>query len=353
MAIEFTDGFDAVGSVSGLDEKWTVTNSGTGLSLVTGQGKMASPQAVQFAAAQLTTKMRRSLSVTRRDNQSEHIIFGFWFRCSSLPSGNTMILSLISSNGTIDWDSGGLGIQSDGTVVWLRSGIVLLASSTSTITPGAWHHMEFEVEIADAVRADTTLKIGVDGAVDDLTGTIQTVWQDAIDAYQLGVNRDCGTVEYDHFYVILPTGDAPTTMIGATQITTLYPNSNGTHGAWTGDYQDVDEGTGVDHDGDTTVITSGSIGAQESYHFDNLVTGVLNVDAVSMNIVGKRDDSGSLSVFPFIRTSGINAPATKLAAFPTSAFGLHQYISPDDGTGTAFTPSTVNASEWGMEVDDS
>jgi len=317
MGVRLMDGFDSYGVVADLDERWATSNSATGLTLVTGRAgdESISPsgQSLQWAAAQVTTELRRSLGYPGfKDNTnpavSDLYVFGFNVQFASLPSGDTVFFSL-GSHGD-DSIEGGLAISSTGEIKWIRDSVgSVVHTTTGTLTAGAWHHIELRVDIEDQT-ATSICEIAIDGSNEDFGGSVRLFGADPVTDLTFGPKvNTVGVFKIDDFYMIDELdGVSPTAKLGESQISTLYPNGDGNTSAWTRfsgatDWESVDEGRGTSHDGDTTYLESQTTGQQSLFTFTNLDGGVTDVDVVAVNMIAKKNGLGGPGLHAAKRTS--------------------------------------------------
>jgi hypothetical protein len=135
-------------------------------------------------------------------------------------------------------------------------------------------------------------------------------------------------------YWLLPTG--------AGSNTTWAPNGAATN------YGCVNEAT---NDGDTTYVSSSTIGQIDTYAMADLPASVVNVKSFAVMPFARKDDVGSRSMAAALRSNSANFVG------PTIALGnTYQYYFNNWGqnpgstpTPTPWTPTSINALEIGIE----
>lgn len=360
MSVRVLDGFDTYGSVADMAQKWIVTNSGTGLSFVSGRagddGILPAGQALQWAASQVTTKVRRPIGgVGGIRTIPDIFIFGFNIKIGSLPVADTEILYLGHET---DFTSGGIEITSTGALNWSRS-TTTLRTTTAQITAGSWHHIEVRVECEDGAAA-AILEIAIDGVNQDWNtdGNKQLFGGDPVDTIHIGPSAAMGLVSIDDFYILYENdGVDPFAQLGETQISTLYPTADGNTSAWTrfdgaNDWESIDEGEGVGQDGDTTYISSQTTGQQSLFEFGDLDAQVSSVDAAVVNVIARKVGLGGPGFHTVKRTGTttvVDTGEVQGAAVGSYVVSAKAYTT--DGESVAFTPTTINSIEFGVEVE--
>lgn len=361
MGVRLLDGFDAYGAVADLEGQWVATNSATGLSLVTGRAgdESISPggQALQWASGQLTTEIKRTVGLSGDRVAPDIWIFGFNVKFASLPAADTRFLAI---GGSGDDDAEGqLEITSSGTLKWVREVTNDVATTTGALTAGAWHHIELTVECEDQTST-SVLEIAIDGTNEDFGAPTQRlVGQGPITDFTFGPKTNSvGAFSLDDFYLIDTTdGVTPTTLRGESQISTLYPDGDGNTTAWsfTGGatrWESVDEGEGVSHDGNTSYVHSQTAGQQNLFTFGNLDAGIANVDVVAVNIVGTKNGLGGPGFHAVKRTATTTVVDTgEVQRATVGSYVTSQKVFETDGESNAWTPTNVNSSEFGVEVE--
>jgi hypothetical protein len=351
MSIRFLEGFDAPATIGQLEEKWGVTNNGAGLSFVS--GRTSGHYALRWASGQAATKIYRPLTkpgVGAIADTSQHI-FGFAFRFSAYPTTRARIMEIVNSSSVV----GGLAIMPHGSLAWVYdAGNFAVLPHHQHLKLNTWHHVEVHLEFSDASSSTLTMKLSVDGLINDYTNQVNTttIGTDPADSLQMGMSISVGTLDIDDFFMIDPEdGVAPTDMIGDMRIETLIPDGAGATTAWTGSYTDVDIALNTDHDGDTTKCESQTLGQQELFTFGNLAAAAAGVPpAVAVNYIAKKQSAGGASFHAVKRTTGSTVDSN-MAQTPQSSYGHSQKIWHTDGDDSAWTVSTVNSSQFGMEVE--
>lgn len=354
MSIVFMDGFDAPGTAtpSGeLGKKWTVSNSGTGLSFTGGYNPSSqgtAGQALRWASSQLTTRLQRGLWKRFLDNTNNEGVIGFHIRIDSLPASDCGILWFYDEDQTAE---SRLVINSTGNLEW-QDFTTTRWTTTAKISAATWHHIEIYFEASGATRA-ITHKVAIDESVEDNSGTFNAgaPWT----FIKIGPSVAVGTFDIDDFYMIDPQdGVAPTDFIGDVSVETRAVNGDGNTAAWTGvgagtnDWERIDDALGTDADGDTTYVESTAASQLALFTFEDLQGDVATVHGVAVNYIWKQQTPGGISSRAVQRQSTTNL--TALGRMPINDSYSHaQCVWFTDAEESSWTPALVNSAEFGLE----
>lgn len=367
MGIAFVEGFDWAGSVAGLDEKWQVSNSGTGLSLTTGRDGVG--QALRWSGAAIFTALHRPTPRALIDQKAQFFSMGFAFRISAYPlSDITTILDLFGGTGFPS--VGQLSISPAGALGYGKSqevGDRANISALGSISLDTWHHVMIRVEIEDTAASGREMELWLDGqkTTYPTARAFKTVDADPVDSFRIGPfsGQMTGTFDLDDLWILDEhDGVAPTTVeaVGDRIVATVYPDGDGNTSAWTrssglNDWEMVDEGAGVDHDVNATYVSSQTAGQQSLFTLGAIPAAVDSVvSALAVNYVSSKE--GALGGPGFHAVKRTNTTTVVDDGFVMQS-GQDDYVTAQkiwitDGEGVAWTESTINSSEFGMEVED-
>jgi hypothetical protein len=235
-------------------------------------------------------------------------------------------------------------------------------SHTDPVQLNVWHHVVIRCEIEDNATAGATLEIYLDGqkVVFSSSAFLLTIDDDPITDFRFGPRADIGTFDLDDVWLLDETdGVAPTSSIGDVVVATIYPDGDGNTIAWTPlagtRWESVDEGAGVDHDGNATYVSSQTAGQQNLFTFGSVPAAVDSVGgALAINYVSSKEAAlGGPGFHAVKRTSTTTVvDDTFVMQSGQSGYTTSQKIWNTDGLGAAWTESTINSSEFGMEVED-
>lgn len=326
MGVLFIDGFDHW-NADDYSRKWS-TFSSTGSDINNVVGRLGRGQALHLVGGQ------RELKKTLPSNEVS-VTVGTALYLLSNPSNAHLIIKFLeggSEQVSVRFDASQKPLVS-------RNGTTLgtSASSLSTLT---WYYIELNATINGSTG---TFDLRVDGT-SVASGTSQNTqatanaWAD-----QISVLSSNG-LYLDDLYVY-----AGTTTLGPCIVDTLYPEENGTYGDWSSNLGDgfyaVRE---APEDSDTSFIYSSTATDQSTFKVQAPAYGSATVHAVQTNISAR--NTGSASSVKAIRRVNSTDYVTSAKATSSSYTDLYWVddVSPD--TSSAWTPSEIAASEFGVEL---
>lgn len=330
MALLFCDGFDD----GPITNKWT----GTSISIVAGRNGNGG----QIASG--------NNSMLRPFTASTTVIVGFACR---ITGEHPLVAVRTDGVGT---DQLTITVSPGGSLV-LRRGDrngTILATSTTPIVMNSWHYIEMKATIADAggeciVRIDGVDRINFTG--DTRNGGTSALVDGVLFP---GSSFTAGVRTIDDLYVCDATGTVNNNFLGDIKIETLYPNGNGVHSQLMGsDANQVDNYLLVDEPGTPSTadyVASGTVADKDTYTFSNLVTPTGPVLGTQINMHANKTDSGSRSIKALALSGGSTATGSVKPLQTT--YNTHlQVQETDPNGGGAWTIASVNAAEFGVEVD--
>ena len=271
------------------------------------------------------------------------VSLGFAIKISRIPTISPITIMQFRDTSTLHMD---LQVTLAGTLQATRNGTVLGTTSTA-LTVGVHEHVELKVLINDS------------------TGTAQ-IWRNESSLLSLtsqdtrnGGNATCDNVRWG---IVTSAIAEPSTVIDISDVhiandhvgdkKVVYITTNGagnyTDFAFTGgasNYESVDDAA---QDGDTSYVSSATIGDQDSYTLANLSAGPA-IFAAAPVFCSKKTDAGTRSFKPLLRISSTDYLGTEVSPGTTYGYSVDpMLVSP--ATATAFTISEINAMELGQEI---
>lgn len=341
MALLFIDGFEA----RDAPVKWSSAVSyyggwGTGPQVGSITGRFGTGTALQIYnyAGQGMPYLNKMVT------PSAKIIIGFG---TSITGANFDFLVLFGDGGftshlTMNFNaSGGIDVK--------RGATVIASTAASIITSNVWYHFEVSATISATVG---TVTLRLNGAtVLNFTGNTKnggTV--DLIDAVKLQNPSSGPQFSFDDFYVCNDSGSTNNVFLGDVQVQTLMPSAAGTSTQFTP--------TGVANNWDNVndipysaadYNTSSTVGQRDTYALADLVTGTGTVFGVQNTIIALKSDAGAASIKAAMKSGGtVYYDANQnLGASLSSTVAMHET---DPATAAAWTPTNVNALEFGAEA---
>lgn len=238
-----------------------------------------------------------------------------------------------------------IGYDATGKLSIRNSGGTVIATGTTVLTTATWYYIEFKLVIAGA---SGTIEIHLNGA-SEITTTTGNFGSTNAGAIVLQAPGTSGNSDYDDLYILDTTGSAPqNTFLGDVRVETIYPTADGNHTQWTPNsgsthYTQVDE---AQADGDTSYVSDSTPGDLDTYAFGDIDTGA-TVFAVQRNIYARKDDANTRQIAPVTRQSGTDYVGTTVTL--SSSYVTYSQLDNQDPTGSNWTPTTVNADEFGVK----
>lgn len=268
------------------------------------------------------------------------IFLGFAFFSTSLATGNDFAILRAGATNVCR-----LQLNGAGNLLVLNSGGTTIATGSANLLVNTWYYIEVKLVVNGA---SGSVEVHLNGAV-EISSTAGNFGTTNIDTLQIGQGSNSGQFQYDDMYVCDTTGSAPqNTFLGDVRVATIYPAGDGAHTAWTPNtgtthYTQVDE---AQADDDTTYVSDATPGDLDTYTFGTIDTGA-TVYALQTNLYARKDDANTRQIAPVIRQSGTdNIGATVTLA---STYVDYTQIYNQDPTSAAWTPTTVNADQYGVK----
>lgn len=285
------------------------------------------------------------------DSQATWIV-GFRVKVTSNPSAACPIFNL-SDAGTIQCS---LVVNTDNTLSVVRSTGTALTNGTSvfSFSSGTWYYIEFKVTIADSISAGTC-KVRANG-VDIITVAtgqdLKSTANATANSYSLGWIGNVAGIDpyFCDFYICDGTGSVNNDFLGDVRVDLLVPTAAGNSTGWTPNtgvnYAAVDE---TAQDGDTTYVSASTPNTKDTYTFGNMPVSPTSIFAIQNVILAKKNDAGSKSLTPVIRSSGADYDGSVFTVGNSYNYSL-DIRETDPATGVAWTESGVNSAEFGIKL---
>jgi hypothetical protein len=258
--------------------------------------------------------------------------------------------------------SGDAGVTSHVQVRVLTSGAIsfvrgsgvgtLLAQTAGPVAPfNAWFYLEASCTISDTVGVVKARVNGVE--VLSFTGDTKNAGTaSTIDAIVFSAPAGSGAgFRLDDLYVSDDTGVAPyNDFLGDVRVFTLSPTGAGNKTQLTpstgANWSCVDEQPYSAAD----FVTGATAGLRDTYATADLPAGVTAVHGVQLGVIAKKSDAGAKAVKTVLRSGGTDYPDS-VAQTANSSDAYHRSLRLLNPNGSvAWTPTTVNAMEIGVEV---
>lgn len=237
-----------------------------------------------------------------------------------------------------------ININASGYIYVTRGGVTI-ATATHPILFNTWNYIEYHAKISDSdgifqLRFNGSADLEIDFTGDTRNGGASTLI-DCINIAQYSSMSD--------LYVCDTSGSVNNSWLGDVVVKTLYPTGAGNSTQLTpssgANYTTVDEIPPSDSDYNGHVAS----GNKDTYAFSNLPAGATNVYGVQVCARMAKSDSGAKGMNLVTRSGGTDyAPTTRTLS--TSYQEFTELKETDPATGSLWTPSGVNAAEFGVQV---
>lgn len=355
MSLLFLDSFDHYATID-LGLKWSATSGSATIAATSGRrggGAMQIPD---------NTTMRKDIGGART------LITGFamkitGFTTSSDPSSSSSSIhwmTLGNADGTHLYCSvfsdGSIGVYRRITTSASSAGYGLLGRTTGgVLQPNVYAYVEVKATIS--ASATGQVKVLVNGvAVLNLVNIITISAFSTIETISrvllIGVSGpgSPNNTFFDDLYICDSAGTVNNDFFGDVRIDVVKPNADGT-------YRDFVPDTGTAHFSrvneavadQTSYVASSTIGAKESYQFEDLASIVGVVRGVQIVDVSIKDDAGARSISHLVR-SGISEEFSSAIPLSTDRKFYTSVHERDPATGGNWTQTSINAAEFGIVV---
>lgn len=328
MALRFVDGFDHYNTIT---QKWisagpvTFTSSGT-----------------RFSTGSCITPTSANATVKGFDNQATWVA-GVAVKWPGAPTS----VALLGFR-----DSGVLQMEvrptTSSAFQVTRNGTVLATTANGIFSQNVWYYLEFKVTINNSTGS---YELRMDGVT--LLSATGVDTQNTANAYanELAIVGSGGS-SFDDLYLCDGTGAANNSFLGDVRVDTIFPTadtatSDFTPSTGTDNYAMVDDAT---PDSDSTYVASGTTGHMDLYTFGDLQSLTGSVFGVQSVIFGRKDDAGTRSVAPLIKTGATTAVGADFTLAASYAYNLQIFETNPANSSTAWSISDVNNSEFGIKV---
>ncbi len=326
MALIIAEGFDHYSAGNAAEKGWS------GSVFNTAPGRVGVGQSIIVIPFNNITKQLPASYST--------IIVGAALKISTVPR-KVMILA-----------SGGVAVAELSVDVNQRLNLTDSAASVligpSIIPVGLW----FQVEIKIVVGTSGSAEIHLNGAT-EIASTVGDYATSDINQIVFESNPvEIGTVAttgVDDVYALDTTGGSPRNdFLGDVQVRTLYPAADATYTDYTpktatAHYLQVNE---AQIDGDGSYVYDTTPGDKDSYTLQPIFSST--IFAAQLNLGARKGDGGLRQIAPMVRQSATDyvGPTETLSA----VYRFYSWPLDQDPTGSDWTPTTLNADEFGMET---
>lgn len=238
----------------------------------------------------------------------------------------------------------------------VQRGSTVLATGTTAILANAWNYVELKCTIgpaagAFAVHLNGVSEVSASGVNASASGS------SVADGVEMGSASTSGSVQagnyiyFADFYACDGTGTVNNDFLGDVRVQPLMPSADGdlsqlTPSSGATHYNLVDE---VPPDGDASYVSSATAGNVDLYQLADLAAVSGNVYGVQVMAFARKDDAGTRTLAPVIKTGGVEYDGTTVGLGMTYAY-LRDLWERNPQTAVPWTIADVNALQAGVKV---
>ena len=338
MAIQFMDGFDLYNVIADFALKPGVNQPSGALQLI-------SPGRFGGRAMESSFFQNAICDVVLGSGNTKSV--GFAYRMDTVANCTTgaAFLYFRGTGGTVDVCK--LGVDVNGALVMGRGDFTtnkICNSANGVIVANTWAYIEIELTRSATVGAVTVYVNGVSVCAASAANTGAV----AVDSIRWGLGPIAGanaTRDTDDFYI---TDTA--TRLGESRIDVLRPSADTATADWTPlsgtRASNVDDTT---QDGDTTYVSDATVGHKDLYDVANLPISPTTVRAVQTILFARKDDAALRQIRNNLKSGTTAANGTTRTLGSSYAMFTDLYEL-DPNTAAAWTGTTVNAAQLGLEL---
>lgn len=279
---------------------------------------------------------------------------GFYFKGDNINSNSTRSSAAMLYLWDQNANAPQLGLQLLSSGIW----VINRYSATGTITAemcrttvgilgSTWYHMALVTTIDDTVG---TVELWIDGVLAasatglDTKNTANAFWNQI---YWYNFTLGASFTYIDDFYI---TDQA--SFLGIRRVETLRPSADTAQKQWTpnsgtANFSRVNEAT---VDGDTSYVSTTTVGFKDLYDFSDLSSNPALIDAVQVTAFPRKTDATARTLCNSVKSGSTNSDGT---AYALNVGYLHSprlmNLNPDGSV--AWTYSAVNALQGGPKLD--
>lgn len=234
----------------------------------------------------------------------------------------------------------------------------IIATSTNAIAYGAYHYFEVAITVHNTagtidVRWDGVNVPGLTGLTSQNTRNGTNNYGNRVGLFGAPSNAALGgastIVDVDDLYICDDSGAQNNTFLGDVRVQAVFPSGAGNSNQFTpstgSNYQTVDETTPND---DTDYNSSSTANDIDLFAMGDITPTSGTIKAVVVWVYCRKDDGGSRTLAPAVRSGGSNSFATTISV--GSSYAYYPGIFELDPASAAWTVTTVNSIEAGYKL---
>lgn len=367
MALLLTEGFDWTTNISHLQSsggyaKWASIAASLSTATLSSSGGR-NGNGLRFTTT--ATSSTINLAFNFPAGETGFCYMGFAFRVSALPTGNAVSLGYFGNGGT---PAIMVKLTSAGALRFTPASSTFFLPDTGysgpTIAVNTWYYVELKAKYsASSATGDNQLR--VNGTLANAVNSGQNVRGDAsgsMSSSGLGYPNSSGsmasavTIDFDDVYILNASGSFNNTFLGDCKVETLFPTADSaTNSTWTPtpsgagtNWQRVKE---VPPDGDTTYVSTATVGNRDGYTFGPLSSVPASIFALQTQ-AGAADNAAANShkITDYLKSGSTTTDSAQSIIMTPSYIGYRAVWETDPNTSAPWTPAAVNSLEAGVKL---
>lgn len=348
MALLHSTGFDIFANITEFMETgWSISSAVDTLSTSNGRfGGGCLESTVTTAASGFSSTANTAIDA------AFHIAFAYYH------SGGSSSNELFAMQSFTGQDGASVLLTAAGAVqARNRSNTVVETSVGSPVTSGAWHWIEIKI-ICGSLSNNGHIVVRVNGAtvlnqttIDTRPGGVAQI----VGIFKISApNATSGALlRVDDLFVMDTSGSVFNGFMDDRRIQTLLPTADSATVNWTAssgtDVSCVDDALGASN-GDTDYISSATAAQESRFAMGNMTVSPASVDAVVLKFRARKDDAGNRTMRGLVNSSGSEAVGTTVGLSTAYLWKSSDAFLTDPNGAVAWTETTVNALEAGVEI---
>ncbi len=219
----------------------------------------------------------------------------------------------------------------------------VVASGTTLIPIEEFFYVELKLVVGTAGHATVHLN-----GQPEIAATLGNYGSSNIDTIEFSNHSLSGNTHVDDVVVLDTTGSAPQNdFLGNVRVQTLWPVADASHTQWTPNsgtahYSRVNE-TLIDDD--ASYVITATPGNKDSYKMDTYLS---TIYSAQLSVGARKGEVASRQIAPLVKQAGTDHLGT--TSNLTIDYIFYSWILDRDLASATWTPTTVNANEFGQEL---
>jgi hypothetical protein len=358
MAILWMDGFDLYDSFAdAAGGGWSTQTVGTNAAAINLTGGRTGGGCLDLHDN--NTRVAFNLPVTQGFGETRIYAFSLKFVTNFLSSGSVPIITFLADNSSIN---GALRMTVDsGGALRFLDGFPITTTTDFVFNLEQWYRVELKIKASTVATSSDTRTGSVDCYIDgNLVASFAAniVWNSStktpIVTMLFGGSTSNGHTLFDDLVIYDTTGSVNNSApMGDVVITTLRPDGEGSEQDWTANTGTaegaIDDAAGSS-DGDSTYISSSTVGDKSEFTLGDLSDASASILGVQARVKSKKTDAGTRTYRNYLLSNASAANGDSISPATDYDWMIGKPIEENPDGGAAWSDASVNALEVGLET---